>query len=45
MNLCVTWNGLPSRVPMAITSTIQLEPCQYALMCTGASYRFAEAFG
>ena len=37
MNLCVAWNGLPSRVPMAITSTIQLAPYQFALMCSGAS--------
>ena len=35
---CVAMNGLPSRVPLAITSTIQLVPCQLALMYSGASF-------
>jgi hypothetical protein len=37
MNRFVALNGLPSRVPVAITSAIQLVPCQLALMCSGAS--------
>ena len=45
MDLCVAWNGLPFRMPMAITSTLQLAPCQFTLMCSGASYLSAEAFG
>ncbi len=35
---CVAMNGLPSRIPVAITSAIQLLPCQLALMYSGASF-------
>ena len=38
MNRCVALNGLPSRIPVAITSAIQLVPCQLTLICSGASF-------
>ena len=44
-NKCLALNGLPSRLPLATSSTIQAVPGQSTLMCSGASYRFAEAFG
>ena len=35
-NRWVGWNGLPSRVPLTVTSTIQLVPIQTSLMCSGS---------
>ena len=37
MNRCLAWNGLPSRQPLAYSSTIQALPGQFALMCSGDS--------
>ncbi len=43
------WRVVPRvrlRVVVVVsTSTIQALPGQFALMCSGASYRFGEAFG
>ncbi|MCP9914181.1 hypothetical protein KBZ07_12370 [Cyanobium sp. BA20m-14] len=39
-------SGAPLRVTVVlIILMIQLIPGQFSLMCSGASYRFAEAFG